>query len=440
MPRQTLPTVQVAVVDTNVFLRDPHALFNIQAELIIVPFCVLEELDALTDARGSTGRNSQQAIHMLEALRLKGDIHAGVPINDEVDSPRLQITSLDATADTTMSTDETILATIQHYHAKGVTTRLYSQNINLRMRAGHLGINSRDFKPQPLALPHEVAAVLDCPVPSKILKAVTQSKVFSLLPSAPLFVNQFIRLHSENNEEAFRLFRFVGGENIIEVHNKNVFGLFNAKNAEQAMALDLLLDDSVKLVSLIGQAGTGKTFLALLAGLAKMLNERVFQRIMVTRPTVALGPDIGFLPGDMDEKLENWMQPVFDNISMIIAGTKAKKMSTFFTAEDLIKNKQLVLQAITYMRGRSLPRQFLFVDEAQNLTPLEVKTLVTRAGAGTKVILAGDPDQIDTKALNYDNNGLMVTTKKFRGESLFGVVHLKRSERSELAQRAADLL
>jgi PhoH-like ATPase len=171
-----------------------------------------------------------------------------------------------------------------------------------------------------------------------------------------------------------------------------------------------------------------------------MLNERVYQRIMVTRPTVSLGPDIGFLPGDMDEKLENWMQPVFDNISMIIAGTKARKMSNFFSAEDLIKNKQLVLQAITYMRGRSLPRQFLFVDEAQNLTPLEVKTLVTRAGIGTKVILAGDPEQIDTKALNYDNNGLMVTTKKFRGEPLFGVVHLKRSERSELAQRAADLL
>lgn len=177
MSRQTLPTVQVAVVDTNVFLRDPHALFNIKAELIVVPFCVLEELDKLTDERGATGRNSQQAIHMFEALRLKGDIHAGVLINDEIDSSRLQITSLDAITDATMSADEIIIATAQQYHAKGLTTRLYSQDINLRMRAGHLGIPSRDFKPQPLALPHEVAAVYECAVPSKILKVVTQSKV-----------------------------------------------------------------------------------------------------------------------------------------------------------------------------------------------------------------------------------------------------------------------
>lgn len=161
---------------------------------------------------------------------------------------------------------------------------------------------------------------------------------------------------------------------------------------------------------------------------------------MVSRPTVSLGPDIGFLPGDADEKLESWMQPVFDNISMIAAGMKAKKLPHVISSEELRKADQLCLQAITYMRGRSLPFQFLFVDEAQNLTPLEIKTLITRAGQGTKVIIAGDPDQIDAKGLGYDTNGLMRTTRRFKGDSLFGVVHLHRSERSALAQRAAELL
>ena len=141
-----------------------------------------------------------------------------------------------------------------------------------------------------------------------------------------------------------------------------------------------------------------------------------------------------------DEKLEAWMHPVFDNLNMIARGIKSKKLPIHLNAEELQKNNQLCLQAITYMRGRSLPNQYLFVDEAQNLTPLEIKTLITRAGQGTKVIISGDPEQIDCKNLNYDTNGLMVTTRKFKDDPLFGVVHLHRSERSELAQRAAELL
>lgn len=440
MPHAPLPPIDVAVIDTTVFIKDPHAPFAIKAALLIVPFRVLEELDELKESPGPLGRNSRQAIHVFESLRLKGNLHTGVPLDEKNSPTRLQVTALDFIADATKSVDETVLATAAHYHAQGLTTMVYSQDINMRLRAAHLGIISREHHPQPLTLPHEIAAIYHQDVPAKLLKTITQTKVLESLATPPEFINQFIRLSAENNPEHFRLFRFKGGEQVIEVRNHTAFGIFSAKNSEQLMALDLLLDDSVQLVSLIGKAGTGKTFLILLAGLLKMLNERVYQRIMVTRPTISLGPDIGFLPGDVDEKLDSWMQPVYDNINMIIAGARARKLPAFFSIDDLIKNKQLVLQAITYMRGRSLPYQFLFVDEAQNLTALEVKTLVTRAGVGTKVILAGDPDQIDAKTLNYDNNGLMVTTKKFRGDKLFGVVHLHRSERSELAQRAADLL
>lgn len=440
MRRDAHPAVDVAVLDTNVFLKDAYALFSIDVPLIVVPFHVLEELDDCKEVPGVVGRNARQAIHVIEALRLKGDLHRGVQVNEDTSSARVQVTPLNFFNGHNLTTDEAVIATAEHFNKQGKATLLCTQDINMRMKASQHGIISREYRAVPLALPHELAHVHTQAVPAKDLKSVTQSKVAELLSTDLTCINQFVRLHSENNPENYRLFRFLGGNEFHEVHPQKLFGVFSALNKEQAMALDLLLDDSIKLVSLIGKAGTGKTFLVLLAGLYKMLHERAYKRVMVTRPTVSLGPEIGFLPGDADEKLEIWMHPVFDNISMIAAGIKQKKVPFHINLEDLKKQDQICLQAITYMRGRSLPYQFLFVDEAQNLTPLELKTLITRAGVGTKVIISGDPDQIDTKHLNHDNNGLMVTTRKFTGDPLFGVVHLQHSERSELAQRAAELL
>ena len=437
MPHHDDKRVDVAVVDTNVFLKNPYAAFSLPAHTIVIPFQVLEELDALADVPGAVGRNSRKTINIFESLRLRGDLHAGVPLDNADDASQLMVTTLGIEKE--RSADEAIMATTEWYHNKGNTTLLCSQDINMRMRASQKGILSREFTKTPFLLPHEIANVHTQALPAKELKALTKSRVFDVLHEKPSYRNQFIQLHSENNPENIRLFRYHGGTEVHEVTNYPVMGNYCAKNLEQMMALDLLMDESINLVSLIGIAGTGKTFLALLAGLAQIINHRRYKRLMATRPTVSLGPDIGFLPGDMNDKLDIWMQPIFDNISMITSGL-GRKAAAQLSIEELQKENMISLQAITYMRGRSLPKQFLFVDEAQNLTPLEVKTLVTRAGHGTKVILSGDPDQIDTPHLSYDTNGLMVTTKKFKGDPLFGVVHLKKSERSKLAERAAALL
>jgi len=429
--------ISVAVVDTNVFLKNPFAPFSLSAKIIAVPLQVLEELDALRDAPGLMGRNSRKTINIFESLRLRGDLFSGVPLTQSPQSPRLIITNLDGCQ--ALSADQALLKTAEYFHGQGQETLLCSQDITLRMHASQKGIASKEFTKTPFLLPHEIANIHTQTLPSGELKKLTNSRVLQSLSSPPSYRNQFIKIASENNPENFRIFRFEGGETVHEVSNNPLFGKFCAKNSEQMMALDLLMDERIKLVSLIGIAGTGKTFLVLLAGLAQVLHHQRYRRIMVTRPTVALGPDIGFLPGDMNEKLESWMQPIFDNISIIGSGLH-KKHAHSVSTDELTKNNQLSMQALTYMRGRSLPQQYLFVDEAQNLTQLEVKTLITRAGHGTKVILSGDPDQIDTPHLSYDTNGLMVTTKKFKGDPLFGVVHLKTSERSALAARAAELL
>jgi PhoH-like ATPase len=203
------------------------------------------------------------------------------------------------------------------------------------------------------------------------------------------------------------------------------------------MAIELLLDDSVSLVSLVGKAGTGKTLLALAAGLEKVFEKKSYGRLLASRPVMPLGKDIGFLPGDKEEKLSHWMKPLFDNLELI---SSQNGKPEFKSVESIMKSGKIEIEAITYIRGRSLPKQYIIIDEAQNLTPHEIKTIVSRAGKDTKVVLTGDPYQIDTPYLDSDSNGLTYLVEAFKGVSLFGHVTLEKSERSELAELAAELL
>jgi PhoH-like ATPase len=211
------------------------------------------------------------------------------------------------------------------------------------------------------------------------------------------------------------------------------------RNKEQSFALDLLLDDSVKLVTVMGKAGTGKTLLALAAGLQRTVNDSVYTRLLVSRPIMPLGRDIGFLPGDINEKLHPWMQPLYDNLEflMVAGGGKRRGMRGF---EELFENGQLQIEPLTYIRGRSLPSQYVIVDEAQNLTPHEVKTVITRCGEGTKIVLTGDPFQIDNPYVDSSTNGLSVTADRLQGESMVGHILLTKGERSELSNIAANKL
>ena len=259
--------------------------------------------------------------------------------------------------------------------------------------------------------------------------------------------NQYIVLHDEDDASHTGLARLLADTgHLIPVNGprKPVYGIM-ARNVQQTMALDLLLDDEVKIVTLIGPAGTGKTLLALAAGLHKVIKEERYDKLLTARPIMPLGRDIGFLPGDKDEKMAMWMQPVFDNIAYLLSTrgshqNDAESRSAEQRLDRLMATGQVVLEPITYIRGRSIPMQFMVIDEAQNLSPHEVRTIVSRVGEGTKIILCGDIGQIDSPYLDSSSNGLTHVIDRMRQHPISGHVSLDKTERSELARLSAEML
>jgi PhoH-like ATPase len=269
----------------------------------------------------------------------------------------------------------------------------------------------------------------------------------ALGPGRSLHANQFVILRSQEDENHTGLGRRLADtEHLIPVmsQRKPTFGIM-ARNLQQTMALDLLLDDEIKMVTLLGSAGTGKTLVAIAAGMTKVFNEERYDKLLAARPIMPMGRDIGYLPGDKDEKLTAWMQPIFDNLSYLLS-TRGSPMqspeshTTEQRIQKLLADGRLVLEPLTYIRGRSIPHQFMIVDEAQNLTPHEVKTIISRVGEKTKIVLTGDIGQIDNPYLDSSSNGLSYSVEKMKGLGLVGHVTLAKSERSELASLAASML
>jgi PhoH-like ATPase len=254
------------------------------------------------------------------------------------------------------------------------------------------------------------------------------------------YTNQFLLLRSRENQSHSAIARLddKGVAHPMVWGEKDAWGI-RALNVEQKFAMDLLLDDAVQLVTLVGTAGTGKTLLAMAAGLQRVVEEKKYKKVLISRPVIPLGKDIGYLPGTKDEKLRHWMQPIFDNLEFLTGqGNDDDDASSH--VDYLVETNKLELEAVTYIRGRSLPRQWVVVDEAQNLTPHEMKTIVSRAGEGTKVIITGDPYQIDNPYLDAESNGLTYLVEKFKGQPMYGHVTLSRTERSNLAAIAAQIL
>lgn len=477
---------RIFILDTNVLLHDPKSMYAFQSVVVGIPFVVLEELDVFKRESGEKGRNARQVIRSLDELRSRGNLLEGVDLNHGTGAifrvfPNKNIIEL--TDNIHEIKDNLILETVRDLVDQTCQVTLVTKDINLRVKADVLQIEAEDYTKGNISYDQFYKGWTKLALPSKEMKALSPQKIMPILTSQfeddeQLYPNQFVIAHSENNEENNRLFRYIGGEVFKEVSPISIMNSFQAKNVQQLMALDLLMDDSIKLITLVGPAGTGKTFLTLLVGLYKVALRKEFRKLLVTRPVVALGADIGYLPGDMQEKLHYWMQPVHDNLefisSQIMRGSesalhfdgkerkqhkkhgkghdkhrdkhhKKDKRDKFHIPEShMVEQLQqrgiLSLEAITYMRGRSIPQQFVFIDEVQNLTPHEVKTLVSRAGEGTKVILAGDPYQIDSPYLDFTSNGLTVTTEKMKSQSICATAFLSRSERSELSKLAGEIL
>ncbi|UOE96723.1 PhoH family protein [Fervidobacterium islandicum] len=369
------------VLDTNVLIHDPEAIYSFEDNNVFVPLPVIEELDKLKKEQGRVGRSARAAIRVLEELRNRGNLHDGVKLNNggrliipvlsESDFDRHQVKFLfEKYVDNWILSYAMFLRT-----TRTEPTIIVSKDISLRLKALAIGLDAEDYLTDKSDLSM---------LPVGYISADSLSK----LNIPGLYVNEYI----ECNEGYFRF----DGQDFVEINSKmKIFGI-TPRNKEQLFALDALINDELKLVSLIGIAGTGKTFLALAAALEKTLVEGVYERVIVARPLIPMGgKDIGYLPGALEEKISPWMSGVMDNLEYLCRLNSV-------SLKDLMKKEIIELEALTYIRGRSIPKQFIIIDEAQNLTPLEVKTILTRAGEGTKVVLTGDPYQIDTPYLDED--------------------------------------
>lgn len=466
---------KVYVLDTNVLVHDPTALFDFGTAIVGIPVTVLEELDHFKKEATDRGRNTRQAIRILDSLRETGELSEGVKLkNGGILKILFPPQEWPKTPFKLNEADNQLLLTILVQKQEGYDIVFVSKDLNARVKAGALGIPSQDYSKDHITETEFYHGWIREKVPSVQLKNDSPKILNDLVKDYNFTKHEFVLLESNNNPFHYKIFRYIGDKGFRPVLTPALKWPLNARNSQQAMALDVLLDDSIQLVTLLGPAGTGKTFLALLAGLHKVLIEDQYERILISRPVIPLGRDIGYLPGDIHEKMHQWMMPIYDNMDFIINSIKmpqetyTKRFEKFekgkkhkhrhdehknrhedrhdkhngkiMSMHDLIRSGKMGLEAITYMRGRSIPYQFILIDEAQNLTPHEVKTLVSRVGEGSKIVLAGDPFQIDSAFLDFRSNGLVVTSEKFKGQSIFASVFLETSERSELSQLAGKLL
>jgi PhoH-like ATPase len=451
------------VLDTNVLLHNPNAIFRFDEHEVVIPLTVIEELDRFKKNNDETGRNARQVIRALDELRSKGRLFEGV--NWNTDGGTVRIDRCDRSQPFALDLDHAdnrILGVAHALHASGCRTIFISKDINARVKCDALGIPCEDFEADRIDTDWLFEGYVEIQVDGALIDELYQERQLQVsrlgdfglaeqlgqpngLPE--LSPNQFLVLHDAADESHTGLARLLSDTgHLIPVTGprKPVFGIM-ARNLQQTMALDLLLDDEIKLITMIGPAGTGKTLLALAAGLQKVIKEERFDKLLTARPIMPLGRDIGYLPGDKDEKMAMWMQPVFDNIAYLLSTrgshlNDAESRTAEQRLDRLMATGQVVLEPITYIRGRSIPLQFMVVDEAQNLSPHEVRTIVSRVGEGTKIVLCGDIGQIDSPYLDSSSNGLTHVIDRMRHHPIAGHVSLNKTERSELARISTEIL
>ena len=453
------------VLDTNVLLHNSQSIFKFAEHEVVIPLAVIEELDTFKKNNDETGRNARTVTRALDRLRAQGALFEGVVWNELGGSIRVARCS-QPRSDFALDLDKAdnrILAVAADLHRAGQRTIFISKDINARVKSDALGIPAEDFEHDHISTDFLHAGYVVAKVPGEIIDELYDERQLRIERLAEFtahtpdgahevaieaVANQFVLLIDEADDHHTGLARILadtGAAIPVTGPRKPVYGIMG-RNVQQTMALELLLDDDVKIVTLTGPAGTGKTLLALAAGLHKTLKEERFDKLLTARPIMPLGRDIGYLPGDKDEKLAMWMQPIFDNISYLLStrGSHVDERPESRTAEQrldqLMATGRVVMEPLTYIRGRSIPHQFMIVDEAQNLSPHEIKTIVSRVGDGTKIVLCGDILQIDNPYLDAQSNGLAHCIERMKGQRIAGHVSLSKTERSNLASLAAEIL
>jgi len=433
------------VLDTNVLIHDPRAIFQFADNEVVIPIFVLEEVDQFKKEASERGRNAREVARLLDGLREQGGrLSDGIALPDG--GGRLRVASAARSVPTTLResqiADHLILMVALDVRdfAKDEPTIFVTKDVNLRIRADALGLTSMDYEAEQIDIDELYSGMTELPVAGADVDAF-YAQGSLVLPDNGAKANQYVLLRDRDNPSHSAIGRFDGGTKKLVPLRKlrdGVWGI-RPRNKEQHCALDLLLCDDIKLVTLIGKAGTGKTMLALAAGLQKVVEEQLYSKMLVSRPIFPLGRDVGFLPGDIEEKLNPWMQPIYDNVEYLM-GLSKQERGKGRSYQELIDLGYIEIEPLTYIRGRSIPNQFIIVDEAQNLTPHEVKTIITRVGEATKVVLTGDPYQIDNPYVDATSNGLTTVVEKFKGELVAGHVTLSKGERSALAELASNVL
>jgi len=484
------------ILDTNVLLHDPAALENFGDEEVVVPIYAIEEIDRFKRELSERGRHARLVSRRLDELRRSGPLSLGVCT---AGGGRLRVAFIDGHSDGRIllhrppgGSDDLILAlALQERQRDPQTPVIFvTRDVNLRIRADAMGLQAEDYLDERVDIAELYSGVAELELEAALVDRLAAE---GTLPHAELLANQFAVVRTRGDGQQSLLARYDQERQQLEALDRRrtpaaAWGL-RARNKEQRFALDLLLRDDVKLVTLVGKAGTGKTLLAIAAGLQKVVEERRYRKLLVSRPIFPLGRDLGFLPGDVEAKLNPWMQPIYDNLDLLLGlghgehgddprgerddergehgprgghgqrgerdprgerGRRGERGARGARPEhddrgqrgvqEFVALGYVEVEPLTYIRGRSIPNQFIIVDEAQNLTPHEVKTIITRVGENTKIVLTGDPYQIDNPYVDSSNNGLATVVERFKGEQLAGHITMIKGERSPLAELAANVL
>ena len=430
------------ILDANVLLHEPEAIFSFADNKIVIPMTVVEELDSFKNLNDERGRNARLIIRLLDKLRETGKLSDGVALKNggilkiEMFEPGGISLPPDFSSN---KLDNLMLLEALQLKKKNERVIFITKDINLRIKCEALNIETQDYEKLKVKIDELYTGWKEIKVPENLIDQFYADK--KLIVKADLYPNQLVALKDEAGGSKSALTRYFAKEKTLSplIHqNVSPWGL-QPLNIEQKFAMELLLSNEISLVTLVGLPGSGKTILALACGLQRTVEERVFRKLYIARPIIPMGKDLGFLPGTKEEKLDAWMGAISDNLEFLIDRDKVDSR-TEEKVNYLFSSGQIEIDALTYIRGRTLPQQYVIIDDAQNLTPHEIKTIISRAGKETKIVLTGDPYQIDSPYLDASSNGLTYLVERFKGQEIYGHMTFSRSERSKLAALSSELL